>query len=837
LENARGPEIESDDLSNSSEDAVETPEFDITESLPGYPTTTATFEQVLPGVDAELTPLRDGIKEVFVLHSPSSTRDLEFDIDLQGLMARLTELGEVEYLDADGEVVAVTPMAFMEDSASEGSGMGRVEYQLSQSDAGTTLTMDLDDEWLDDPDRQWPVRVDPSLVQLTAWNDDTFALQGWPANWSQHPELRTGTDTGGTYRYRSFMHFSTAALSGKVIDSAVLSLWGVHSPSCTERRVDLLRVTESWTGSTLTSWTAQPNAAYVTHELVPGLGQTGCNPNGAWVTFDGLEPVVQKWADGAWTNRGLSLRSFNEDNNSFHRRFVSASAGAVPPHLLVLWSDPPTPAVVADVSAAAIDAQPDPDGSTGEPDATVQLGDGSVEIDLGDGSTATLPSSAAGSFTLPDASGGQVGLELPDLGGNGTPTIDAASGLVTYDTQAGAVDVSIEPSGEGLQTMLVLNGPGAASDYSFPLDLPQGAVVEPTADGGAEIVSYATGDAEDFVDLMSQASDAASSTPPSDPPPPEDEPEDHVDGALAAVDDLEQAGDLSPAQAADLEAALLQFEVEMASASTPAEEIDAAVSTMATAADVLDLPLSSFDLSGLGLPVTEPSPVGATEEDVVNELATQGVVLGEIAAPWAVDANGDPVPVTQSVTSASIEVSVDLTGVTYPVVFDPRYRTLRCNSFSDYRDATSYIERTAARWCPRSWLEFGVWSQATGRNYMPKQSRIDGRNRMLAVRRSGECGIIPDTGPSWDFQVPCKGHDYCYDLIRWGLPRVRQSACDNVFERTLYSHCDHWDGFWDAVHRRYCRYLAAGAMVAVRLNTRVNPLDVSNIPSSWPNNH
>lgn len=33
----------------------------------------------------------------------------------------------------------------------------------------------------------------------------------------------------------------------------------------------------------------------------------------------------------------------------------------------------------------------------------------------------------------------------------------------------------------------------------------------------------------------------------------------------------------------------------------------------------------------------------------------------------------------------------------------------------------------------------------------------------VLVRQDGGCSHSPDTGPYWDFQIPCKAHDFCYD--------------------------------------------------------------------------
>lgn len=51
-----------------------------------------------------------------------------------------------------------------------------------------------------------------------------------------------------------------------------------------------------------------------------------------------------------------------------------------------------------------------------------------------------------------------------------------------------------------------------------------------------------------------------------------------------------------------------------------------------------------------------------------------------------------------------------------------------------------------------------------------------------------ECsGPLPDTGPTWDFTVPCATHDYGYDLVRFGMGSRR--AADTLFYADMRASC------------------------------------------------
>lgn len=47
------------------------------------------------------------------------------------------------------------------------------------------------------------------------------------------------------------------------------------------------------------------------------------------------------------------------------------------------------------------------------------------------------------------------------------------------------------------------------------------------------------------------------------------------------------------------------------------------------------------------------------------------------------------------------------------------------------------------------------------------------------------------SGISYDFQIPCRAHDYCYDLRRVGFTgTVTDRDCDDRFQELMTAHCD-----------------------------------------------
>ncbi|WP_344261966.1 DNRLRE domain-containing protein [Streptomyces sodiiphilus] len=220
-----------------------------------------TYPEALPGADLEFIAAGDGIKETMILHGPDAPRQWTFLLRLEGLTAGLDEDGNVAFVDADGGVRAIMPAGWMEDSAfGEHSGQGEisggVEYELVEEGNGhTVLIVTLDDEWLDDTERVYPVKVDPSITRVEA-TSSTYVQKPYNQNFSTDTVLKVGTYDGGTHTAASFLRFAgveTTLKDAWVLD-ARLALYNTWSYSCTARPVTVHPITQNWSAATLKNY-------------------------------------------------------------------------------------------------------------------------------------------------------------------------------------------------------------------------------------------------------------------------------------------------------------------------------------------------------------------------------------------------------------------------------------------------------------------------------------------------------------------------------------------------------------------------------------------------------
>lgn len=367
-----------------------------------------TVADVAEGVDAELEVIPHGVKETLLLADASAPRRYTFPLELEGVTASIAPGGAVDLTDGEGAVVGRIPAGWMADSSAhavtgEPATTMAVTYSLvASTGGGTALQVDLDDAWLDDPARVYPVEVDPSVVQVQGGTDDTFVMAYSPGDRSALTQLQVGNN--GYLGTRSFVHFGVGSVAGKTIHHAQLKLFQDATGSCTPTPMDIYRVGSAWTGPTVTQWGGPAPTGPVVATVTTGAGAAGCPA--AWVTAN-VTSAVSAWASGSAANHGLTFRARDEAAAPAYKRFTSSDS-ANAPHVQVIWSEPATggPAVPTHVAPTGqTGATPtlsatysDPQGRSGSVGFLV-VDDTGLAIGAGAGST--VASGSRSSWSVP----------------------------------------------------------------------------------------------------------------------------------------------------------------------------------------------------------------------------------------------------------------------------------------------------------------------------------------------------------------------------------------------------------------------------------------------------
>jgi hypothetical protein len=164
-----------------------------------------TFNDVWNSADLRYTVQADNIKEEIILHNASASSRFSFRITSPQLDATMLDNGEIHFTDPSGEVVFTIPAPFAVDGNGEN---GSVKYELQKQGARWLVDVVVDEEWLNNETRRYPVIVDPSITinsprpgssvaYFDVWSTDTTI--GYDYSVSGHWSLFGGTYSG-TYR-------------------------------------------------------------------------------------------------------------------------------------------------------------------------------------------------------------------------------------------------------------------------------------------------------------------------------------------------------------------------------------------------------------------------------------------------------------------------------------------------------------------------------------------------------------------------------------------------------------------------------------------------------------
>jgi RHS repeat-associated protein len=198
---------------------------------------------------------------------------------------------------------------------------------------GFAVYISVDDAWLHDAARQFPIEIDPTM-SITPPTDDGVWFVGCCGS-QPGKILLVGSDP--TFAYRAGVQFDISGIpTGATITNAQLKLFAtqcINALSCAaSHTLEAHRVTNAWTHSTMPSMTYDVTVLS-TATLPAGAQQQ-------WLSWD-VTATVQNWRAGTQTNYGLLIKRDTEALNSDGGTFSSRGADepTLRPQLQVTYRD------------------------------------------------------------------------------------------------------------------------------------------------------------------------------------------------------------------------------------------------------------------------------------------------------------------------------------------------------------------------------------------------------------------------------------------------------------------------------------------------------------------
>ncbi len=310
----------------------------------------ARYADVQEDVDLEYELSSTKLKENIVLNKrPEAGDKVSFDFPLttEGLRSSQEEGGPILFSDEQGEVVLTVPQGVMFDAL---GAEDDASLQLTADDSHEELIrVDVDEEWLADPNRAYPVYIDPTFSMGTGGNDTSVSSAFPNTNYSTLNIGRIGQSAtyGAT---RTYMKFDLSFLDNKNVLFATFN--GYYPFSALGAQPTWFRIQEvaaSWSSSTLT-WNNKPSSYSDPHYD----GQSG---QAEFRSMD-MTDIVKDWQPGGANRPNYGLLFYGTTTDTDYYKHVSTSEQSDPakrPFIQASYgSAPNVPAAVSPADEASV---------------------------------------------------------------------------------------------------------------------------------------------------------------------------------------------------------------------------------------------------------------------------------------------------------------------------------------------------------------------------------------------------------------------------------------------------------------------------------------------------
>lgn len=297
---------------------------------------TATFASALPHADVRYSALADQVKEEIILRDPAATDTFEFSLTPSaGLTPELARDGGIDLVAADGSrPLRVAPPVMWDAS---GNTSRDLEFDLQREGDQWALELRASRNWLDSPDRAWPVTVDPTVT--LSGQKDTYLNNALPDSaYGPDTVISTGRSSSSGATRRGLIQFDVSSVGkSKIVLSSrlVATTTSAHDAST----ITAHQVTRAW--GTNASWNKYDGTNVWT---TPGGDHVATAEDSETVASGSTDvtlewhigKLVQGWVDGSVPNNGLLLKSTNETSaSSVHLR--SSTAATSQPYLEIVY--------------------------------------------------------------------------------------------------------------------------------------------------------------------------------------------------------------------------------------------------------------------------------------------------------------------------------------------------------------------------------------------------------------------------------------------------------------------------------------------------------------------
>lgn len=258
------------------------------------------------GIDVRYSVGQHKVEEDVIFNKNCKVNAVTMRINAGELKPVLDPDSGVSFKDKDENTAFNIGAPYVYDS--EGAVMDNVRTSVNEKDGESVVIYSLDQSWMDDPARVYPVVFDPVVTSDTSSSnyEDTYVHTGDSAGLHKSENKIKFGYYGGIV-YRGYLKIKTLPTvpSGCSVDYAELVL---RMPSGTETGsvFEVRRVASSWSENTI-RYANQPSLGVVSDTIAYSSGSGG-NPD---LAFD-VSNAVDHFYDGTYSNYGFCIKYASE---------------------------------------------------------------------------------------------------------------------------------------------------------------------------------------------------------------------------------------------------------------------------------------------------------------------------------------------------------------------------------------------------------------------------------------------------------------------------------------------------------------------------------------------
>ena len=226
-------EEEYETVTEESKSDIQSQQEEICPDLPRPQT--VLYSEIEQGVDLRYELLSDGVKETIVLQNADVPNSYEFKLNIGNLTARKTESGGIYLCNLSDQPLFEIPAPVITDAAGNDDCLASYEMK-SSSDNIISLTVTIDQNWLKDSNREFPIEIDPTIKRyrrykslsnlgdfVSVCSDGTKDTEKLQVGKTSKKDEKTGKSKPVTYR--TFMRPKLPDIdTGSVVTEAKLRL-------------------------------------------------------------------------------------------------------------------------------------------------------------------------------------------------------------------------------------------------------------------------------------------------------------------------------------------------------------------------------------------------------------------------------------------------------------------------------------------------------------------------------------------------------------------------------------------------------------------------------------